>query len=184
MIYIVSGASRSGKSIIAKKFMKEKDIPYVPLDSIMMGFMNGVPSMGIHDKLWPNEIAEKMWDFLKAMCENMIYNNIDYMFEGEAVLPKYIKELIEEHPNKVKVCFIGFSEADIDNKINDVKKYPNGDNDWLTNQDNEFISEHIKNMKWYSEKIKSDCEIYNIKYFDTSSNFEDTVSEIVNYLVD
>lgn len=183
MIYIISGASRAGKSTVAKKLMKENNIPYIPLDSIMMGFMNGVPSMGIHDKLWPNEIAEKMWGFLKAMCENMIYNNIDYIFEGEAVLPQYINELMAQYPNKVKACFIGFSNIDTDEKVSNVKRYPNGSNDWLVNNKDEYIFEHIENMKFYSEELKRKCEVFNVKYFDTSINFEETINEVINYLI-
>jgi len=123
MIYIVSGASRSGKSIIAKRFLQRNHVPYMPLDSMMMGFMNGVPSMGIHDRLWPHEIAEKMWPFLEAMCENMLNNKIDYLFEGEAVWPQYIKGFADRHPGQVRICFLGFVDVDIPSKVSDVKRY-------------------------------------------------------------
>ncbi len=57
MIYIISGASRSGKTLIAEKMVKQYGIPYVSLDWLVMGFTNGIPEYGIHDKLWPNEIS-------------------------------------------------------------------------------------------------------------------------------
>lgn len=181
MIFIISGASRSGKSTVAKRLMAQKGIPYMPVDSIMMGFMNGLPSMGIHDRLWPDEIAKKLWSFLKAICENMISNNIDYIFEGEAFLPCNVKEFIDKYPNKVKVCFMGFSNISVEGKIINVKKYSNGKNDWLTHQNEGYIHGHIENMIYYSKKIKRECEIYNVKYIDTDMNFLESIEDVVNY---
>ena len=71
MIYLISGTSRSGKTLVAKKIMQQYQIPYLSLDWLVMGFTKGIPEYGINDKLWPNEIAEKFWAFLKAMLENM-----------------------------------------------------------------------------------------------------------------
>lgn len=182
MIYIISGASRSGKSIVAKGFFEKNFIPYIPLDCLMMGFMNGVSSLGIHDKLWPDEIAEKMWPFLKAVCKNMIDNEIDYIFEGEAVLPEHIKELSDLHPGQIKTCFLGYTEVDVKKKISEVKRYPNHLNDWLLSQEEEEILNHIENMITYSHRIKKECIKYNLDYFDTSKDFEKQIDKVIMFL--
>ena len=78
--------------------MQQCEIPYLSLDWLVMGFTNGVPEYGIHDKLWPNEIAERFWNFLKGMLDNMIWAEVDYIIEGEAVLPELIVELLEKYP--------------------------------------------------------------------------------------
>ena len=91
MLYLVSGTSRSGKTIIAKKLLRQKQIPYMSLDWLMMGFTNGMPEYGIHDKLFPDEIAKKSWSFFKAMCESMLWLEVDYVIEGEAILPELIQ---------------------------------------------------------------------------------------------
>ena len=67
------------------------------LDWLVMGFTNGAPHYGIHDKLFPNEIAEKFWRFLKAMCESMLWSEVDYVIEGEAILPVLMRELLDKH---------------------------------------------------------------------------------------
>ena len=64
MLYILSGTSRSGKTTVARRFLTRTGIPYMSVDAIMMGFTNGIPEYGIHDRLWPNEIAEKNVAFL------------------------------------------------------------------------------------------------------------------------
>lgn len=102
MLYLISGTSRSGKSLIARKLMKEYQIPYLSSDWLMMGFNDGIPEYGIHHLLWPNEIAKKIWPFLSGMIDNMIYDGMDYVIEGEAMLPELVAPLIEKYQGKLK----------------------------------------------------------------------------------
>jgi hypothetical protein len=182
MIYIISGTSRSGKTLIAKKMMQQYEIPYLSLDWLVMGFTNGIPEYGIHDKLWPNEIAEKFWEYLKAMLENMMWSETDYIIEGEAVLPELINELLTKHPNRIKVCFVGYTNINIRTKVKDVYSYSSG-NDWLTNESNDYVEKHISNMIKYSKRIKKSCKKYGIRYFDTSKNFTQVLENTIEYLI-
>ena len=183
MLYLVSGTSRSGKTLIAEKLMEEKQIPYMSLDWLMMGFTNGMPQLGIHDKLFPDEIAKRLWSFFKAMCESMLYLEIDYIIEGEAMLPELIQELLDKYPDKIKICFVGYTDIDIDQKARDIKTYSTRSDDWLTKESDEYIYEHIDNMVTHSRKIRDDCKKYNMTYFDTSTNFMDAIENAKNYLL-
>ena len=183
MLYLVSGTSRSGKTLIAEKLMEQKQIPYMSLDWLMMGFTNGMPQLGIHDKLFPDEIAKRLWSFFKAMCESMLYLEIDYIIEGEAMLPELIQELLDIYPDKIKICFVGYTDIDIDQKAQDIKTYSTRRGDWLTKESDDYIYEHIDNMVTHSRKIKDGCEKYNMTYFDTSTNFMDAIENAKNYLL-
>jgi adenylate kinase family enzyme len=182
MIYVISGTSRSGKTMMANKILEEKKIPYMSLDWLVMGFTNGIPEYGIHDKLFPDEIAKKFWSFLEGMCENMIWTDKDYVLEGEAVLPELISELTEKYPDRIRVCFVGYTDIDIEKKVEDVKRYSTGENDWLSNKNDEYISNHITNMVEHSKMIMKDCKDYNLKYFDTSKDFIPTLNRAIDYL--
>ncbi len=180
MLYILSGTSRSGKTIVAKKFLKDTGIPYMSVDAIMMGFTNGIPEYGIHDKLWPNEIAEKMWPFLLAMCENMLWTEVDYVLEGEAFLPRFVRDLVDKNPDKIKVAFMGYADANAELKVRDVKKFSSGVGDWLVNESDDYIESHINNMIGYSQMIKSECKKNSVPYFDTSKDFDGVILSVLN----
>ncbi len=165
MLYIISGASRSGKTLIAKQVATQKGIPYLSLDWIMMGFTNGIPEYGIHDKLFPDEIAQRMWSFLKAMLESMMYVDTDCVIEGEAILPDLITELLEEYPDKLTICFIGYTNVEVDKKYEEIKKFSNEKNDWLKDESDAYIKDHVKNMIEYSRKIKKSCAKHQLKFF-------------------
>ena len=184
MLYLVGGASRSGKTRIAKKILADKRIPYLSLDWLMMGFNDGMPESGIHHLLWPDEIARKMGPFLQGMMDCMLVNDIDYVIEGEAMLPHLVAGLIERRPEKVRAAFLGYTEIDVDDKVALVKRHGDGDRDWLTGQSDEYIRDHIGNMVGYSRMIKKECERHGVPYFDTSLDFRGATEAAASFLVD
>jgi hypothetical protein len=183
MLYLVSGTSRSGKTLIAKKILGDKQIPYLSLDWLMMGFNDGIPEYGIHHLLWPNEIAERMWPFLQGMIDCMLVDGVDYVIEGEAMLPQLVADLAEKHPGRVKAVFVGYAEIDVEDKVALVKEHIAGENDWLTKESDEYIRDHIGNMISYSRMIKKECENHGLSYFDTSDDFLGTIEAATDYLV-
>ena len=182
MLYLVSGASRSGKTIIANTIFEQRQIPYMSLDWLVMGFTNGAPEYGIHDRLFPDEIAEKIWGFLKAMCECMLHSELDYVIEGEAVLPELVRGLLDEYPDKIKICFLGYTDIDADTKLSDIRTYSDGNDDWLIKEPDDFIFDHIDNMVTHSRRIKDGCEKYDMCYIDTSTDFAGAVEAATEYL--
>ena len=171
MLFLVSGSSRSGKTLIAKKILADERIPYLSLDWLMMGFNDGIPEYGIHHLLWPNEIAQKMGPFFRGMIDCMLVDGMDYVIEGEAMLPRSVAELVEKHPGKIRAVFLGYTEIKLDDKVALVKTHGTGENDWLTGQSDEYIRDHVGNMIAYSKTIKSECEKHGLPYFDTSEEF-------------
>ncbi len=184
MLYIISGASRSGKTIIAKKLSAEKGISYLSLDWIMMGFTNGIPEYGIHDKLFPDDIAQKLWGFLNAMFESMISVDTDCVIEGEAILPELIIELLHKYPDKLKICFLGYTNVNVDQKSKEIKDFSMKENDWLNDKSDSYILDHIKNMISHSLMIKKSCLENRLKYFDTSQNFLQTLEAAKKFISD
>jgi hypothetical protein len=149
----------------------------------MMGFNDGIPEYGIHHLLWPNEIAQKMWPFLRGMIDSMLVDGMGYVIEGEAMLPQLLADLVEEHPDKIRVVFVGYTEINVTDKVAQVKKHGDGENDWLTGQPDEYIMDHIGNMIAYSKMIKKECERHGLSYFDTSKDFLGAIEAATDFLL-
>ncbi|MFT7282519.1 MAG: 2-phosphoglycerate kinase [Cyclobacteriaceae bacterium] len=182
MIYLIGGTSRSGKTMIAQKMSAQKKISYLSLDWIVMGFTNGIPAYGIHDKLFPKEIAERSWSFLEAMFESMLWSDVNYIIEGEAILPELIVELVKKYPSRLKICFVGYTDVSVAEKVEDIKKFSTGKSDWMINQSDKYITDHVKNMISHSHEIRESCEKHKVKYIDTSTNFIDAIEDTAAYL--
>jgi len=183
MLFLVSGASRSGKTLIARKLLADRQIPYLSLDWLMMGFNDGIPEYGIHHLLWPNEIAEKMGPFLQGMIDCMLVDGMDYVIEGEAMLPRLVADLVEKNPDKINAVFLGYTEIAVKDKVALVKKHGGGENDWLTKESDEYVRDHIGNMIAYSKSIKNGCERHGLSYFDTSDDFLGAIEAATDFLV-
>jgi hypothetical protein len=183
MLFLVSGASRSGKTLIARKLLADKQIPYLSLDWLMMGFNDGIPEYGIHHLLWPNEIAERMEPFLLGMIDSMLIDGVDYVIEGEAMLPRSVARLVEKHPGKINAVFVGYTEINVQDKVALVKKHADGENDWLTKEPDEYIRDHVENMIAYSNMIRNGCEENGLPYFDTSEDFLGAIEAATDFLV-
>ena len=183
MLYLVSGTSRSGKTLIARKILASKQIPYLSLDWLMMGFNEGIPEYGIHHLLWPNEIAEKMAPFLRGMIDSMLVDGMDYVIEGEAMLPQWVAELVEEYPDKIRAVFVGYTNIPVNDKVALVKKHSGGETDWLTCKSDEYIRDHIENMVGYSKMIQRECEVHGLPYFDTTDDFLRAIDDATSFLL-
>ena len=183
MLYLVGGASRSGKSLIARKILVERRIPYLSLDWLMMGFNDGLPEYGIHHRLWPNEIAEKMAPFVQGMIGSMLLEKLHYVIEGEAMLPEMVAELVERHPGRIRAVFLGYATIGVRKKIALVKGYGGDENDWLTRKSDSYIREHVANMIAYSKTIRSECKKHGLPYCDTSDDFSRSVATATELLV-
>ena len=131
----------------------------------------------------PDEIARKMWPFLKSMIDNLIYDDIDYVIEGEAMLPELIFELEKKYPGKTKAVFLGFAGVDPDQKFEQIKTYRIGDDDWLIKESDAYIKDHIENMIRHSSMIREECAKWNLPYFETSTGFLDVLKEAEKVLV-
>jgi hypothetical protein len=182
MLYLISGASRAGKTIVAERLSLQKGLSYFSLDWLIMGFTNGITEYGIHDKLFPDEIAERSWSFLKAMFESMIWGEVNYIIEGEALLPELIIELLKKYPTEIKICFLGFTDVSPAEKAETIKAFSHKNKDWLSDKSDAYIIDHVKNMIAHSIKIKKSCTENGIVYFDTSKNFPDAIDKALKYL--
>ena len=183
MLLLVGGTSRSGKTLIARKILADNHIPYLSLDWLMMGFNDGIPEYGIHHLLWPNEIAEKMGPFLLGMIDSMLVDGMDYVIEGEAMLPRLVADLVEKHPDKIRAVFVGYTDINARDKVALVKQHGNGENDWLTKKSDEYIRDHVENMIAYSKMVRSGCEQHRLPYFDTSDDFSGAIEAAADFLV-
>jgi hypothetical protein len=109
MLYLIGGAGRAGKSIASRTLFLEKQIPFISIDFLVMGFTNGLPHLGIDANKTAEENTHKLWPFIKSMAVCLIENGEDYIIEGIYLMPSQVHELIEEYPEDITACFIGYS---------------------------------------------------------------------------
>jgi hypothetical protein len=182
MLYLLGGAARSGTSVIAKRFLIETGIPFFCLDYLMMGFANGLPEYGIHPEDDELYIGELLWPVIRPLAVALDEDGIDYLIEGAQLLPKHVGELCEQLNGHVRACFIGFADLDVMAKFHQMRKFGGGLDDWLREYDDHKVILEIERLKAFSENLRNECAKYGLKYFETSTDLEQTVGIVVRYL--
>jgi hypothetical protein len=183
MLYIIGGASRSGKSILAHNLLKDSWIPFFPLDGLVGMLKNSAPEYGVTHDLPFVQKSENTWKFGKPLLKYLILTQKDYTVEGDCILPKDVAELRDRYPEKVKACFLGYCKISTQQKLELVRTFNMGQFDWTLKHDDDAMLKMIESMIEYSIYLKEECKKYNIEFFDVSEDFEGVHLNAFNYLV-
>jgi hypothetical protein len=182
MLYILGGASRSGKSILSRRFASDLGIPFFCLDFLVTSLQD-IPSLHIkHDQPFIAK-AENLWPMAKNMLSHIISEEPNYLIEGDGILPKQIVELSQLHPNAIRSAFVGYTEISAKDKLKEIREFGGQKDDWTMNYSDDEMTKYITDMIEYSNYLKTECEINNILYFDVSFDFKNKIDELFNYFM-
>jgi putative acetyltransferase len=181
MIRILGGAMRTGKGILARRLLRELQMPYLSLDVLKMGLFNGVPAFGMDPEAPGPVVAEKLWPLMRAMCVNMIETEVYYLIEGE-ILPRHAAELAQAYPGLVCACFLGYTEATPAQKLREIRAFSGYPNDWMADLSDAEALGAIQEGIEFSRYLRAECARYGFPYFDTSTAFLETLDRAAAYL--
>lgn len=110
MVYLVGGAPRCGKTILSKAIAKEKGVSWLSTDSIWSMITASTPVSQLKKKfpyrkydfrkdppetILKAEIieAETLWPATKALIQELINRQEDYVIEGVHLMPELVRSL-------------------------------------------------------------------------------------------
>ncbi len=181
MLYILGGASRSGKTLLARRAVAEKQIPYFPLDALFGALVHGAPEKGLRYEDPLMERPVKMWPMTKHFLNFFFKEENNYLFEGDSILPSQVNELIAEQ-KPVRSCFLGYTELAREEKFVLVREHHQGDIDWTRGISDEEMLPMVDEMIVFSKHLQQECAKYGIKYFDISHDFHGVRNMAFEYL--
>ena len=181
MLYVIGGASRSGKTLLARRVVDEKRIPYFPLDALFGALANGAPELGVAYKDSLIERPAKMWPISKPLFNVFLEEEGDYVIEGDSILPSQLKELMAAG-KPVRGCFLGYTELSAEEKLALVRTHHQGDIDWTRGIPDEDMRGLVTEMIAFSKYLEAECAQHGIRYFDISHDFEGVRDQAFEYL--
>ncbi len=182
MIYLIGGASRSGKTSLALRLLEEKSIPYLSTDVLMMG-LRGVGYSEYANEQDDIAVAKHLENIMAPMIENIRYCGVPYALEGVHIRPAFIRSMIDEAPEVVTGCVLGYPDVSLDQKLADMHTYPSLANNWLMGEEPEYQRQHLKRHLEISNMDRRDAKIASVAYFNTGVNYDASLGEAFEYLV-
>jgi hypothetical protein len=184
MLYLVGGASRSGKTWLARRLLERRQVAYFSIDALMMGFANGYPEFGLDPETSAILRGGKLWPILRAVAVNFIEEkryHPDYLLEGDELLPEYVAELSQVYPGEVRACFLGYTRLAPLEKLQAVRRF---EPDWACYyNDDDFVLSFLAEQVQYSRYLRQECALYGLEYFDGLADFSEMMEVACEYLV-
>ena len=138
MIVLITGASHTGKTVLAQKLLEKYKYPYLSIDHLKMGLIRS----GNTD-LTPTskdvELTAYLWPIVREMIKTAIENKQNLIVEGCYIPFDWQKDFGDEYLEYIKYYCLVMSERYIQNHFASIKKYANIienrlDDKWCTMQ--------------------------------------------------
>ncbi|WP_289834527.1 adenylate kinase [Parabacteroides goldsteinii] len=135
MIVLITGASHTGKTVLAQKLLERYKYPYLSIDHLKMGLIRSG-----YTKLTPeddNELTDYLWPIIREMIKTAIENKQNLMIEGCYIPFEWSKGFEKEYLEHIKYYCLVMSRDYIKNHFTSIKRYAGAienrlDDEWCT----------------------------------------------------
>lgn len=170
-LFIIGGAARTGKGILAQRLLHSNRVPYLSLDVLKMGLRRGLPSYSFDSDAGAIGVAEYLWPIVREMSYNLVGEGVPYLLEGE-ILPSQAAWLRLTFPGQVDGLFLGYKSMTPEQKVAEVRGHPASRNPWPEELTDEALIKIFAREIAYSQYLESACREHRLAYIDMSDGFQ------------
>lgn len=135
MIVLITGASHTGKTVLAQKLLEKYKYPYLSIDHLKMALIRSG-----YTKLTPeddNKLTNYLWPIVREMIKTAIENKQNLIIEGCYIPFDWRKDFKKEYFENIRYYCLVMSEKYIKKHFDDIKKYARAiesrlDDSWCT----------------------------------------------------
>lgn len=157
MIILITGASHTGKTVLAQKLLEKYKYPYFSLDHLKMGLIRSG-----YTKLTPEDddkLTEYLWPIVREIIKTAIENKQNLIIEGRYICFDWEKDFEKKYMDNIRCFCLVMSENYIKNHFDQIKAYASTvesrlDDEWCTM---ESVLEENTRFLEFAKK-------YNVKY--------------------
>lgn len=124
MIILIAGASHTGKTLFAQKFLEKYHYPSLSIDHLKMGLIRSK-----NTELTPyssdKELTAYLWNIVKEIIKTAIENEQNLIIEGSYIPFDWEKDFDDSYRARIQYCCLIMSEAYLQNHYQDVLAFAN-----------------------------------------------------------
>ena len=166
MIILITGASHTGKTVLAQKLLEKYKYPYLSIDHLKMGLIRSG-----NTKFTPmsddKDLTAYLWPIVCEMIKTAIENKQNLIVEGCYIPFEWQNDFDGKYLENIKYYCLVMSEGYIRNHFSDIKKYANTiesrlDDEWYT----------MESCLADNEEMLSLAKKYNVNYILIEDKYE------------
>ncbi len=121
MIILITGASHTGKTLLAQRMLERYRYPYLSIDHLKMGLIRSGQT-----KLTPADddaLTAYLWPIVREMIKTAIENRQNLIVEGCYVPFAWRKDFDEEYLTYIRFICLAMTDAYIDARLDEIKAH-------------------------------------------------------------
>lgn len=119
---MITGASHTGKTVLAQQMLEKYKYPYLSIDHLKMGLIRSGKT-----KLTPfskdDDLTEYLWPVVREMIKTAIENKQNLIVEGCYIPFNWKKDFAKEYLDEIRYYCLVMSENYIKKHFTDIKGY-------------------------------------------------------------
>ncbi|MBD5424511.1 MAG: ATP-binding protein, partial [Allobaculum sp.] len=123
MIILITGASHTGKTLLAQKLLEKYQFPVLSLDLLKMGLIRSGNTLLTPED--DSELTNYLWPITKEIIKTAIENNQNLIVEGCYIPLNWRKDFDEFYLSSIQFICLILSENYIRNHFDIIKRYAN-----------------------------------------------------------
>ncbi|MCH5191930.1 MAG: AAA family ATPase [Oscillospiraceae bacterium] len=157
MIVLITGASHTGKTVLAQKLLEKYNYPYLSIDHLKMGLIrSGNTTLTPYDD---ELLTDYLWPIVREMIKTAIENGQNLIVEGCYIPFEWEKDFEKGYLDKIKFYCLVMSENYIKNHFDDIKKFASA-----IEYRGEDVDCTIEMLKRDNALMLDQCIEYGLKY--------------------
>ena len=135
MIILITGASHTGKTLLAQRMLEKYKYPYLSIDHLKMGLIrSGSTPLTPEDD---DELVGYLWPIVREMIKTAIENRQNLIVEGCYVPFDWRRDFDERYLPSIRFLCLAMSEGYIDSHFEQIKEHASDiearlDDSWCT----------------------------------------------------
>lgn len=122
MIVLITGASHTGKTLLAQKMLEKHKYPYLSIDHLKMGLIRS-GNTSLTPLSEEGMLTAYLWPIVREMIKTAVENGQDLIVEGCYIPPDWAEDFTEEYLCEIKCYCLVMSEKYIENHFDDIIGY-------------------------------------------------------------
>ena len=121
MIFLIAGASHTGKTVLAQTLLSQYQYPYFSIDLLKMGLIR---SGNTH--LTPEDdsmLEAYLWPIVREMIQTAIENQQNLIVEGSYIPFSWKDSFAPPYLHHIRYCCLVMSQTYIQRHFDDIKQY-------------------------------------------------------------
>lgn len=121
MIYMISGTSHTGKTVLAQRLLEARHWPYLSLDHLKMGLIrSGNTDLTVFDD---DKLTDYLWPIAREMAKTAIENHQNLIIEGCYIPHSWAADFDETYRAQIKAVWLIMTEDYTRSHFGDIQSH-------------------------------------------------------------